>query len=143
MKRLYIVFLLPLLLAAGCSRGVKTPPQEPLYQQYAERQNISVAQINSFLLNDTVKVDVVLLQADDEEAWRRLTEEFDIRGEEGTVSWLGEPDAPAHRTPWDGSPVMRIIASCERHTIGFYLINDEAQYDALIDYQLENTKNRI
>jgi hypothetical protein len=37
---------------------------------------------------------------------------------------------------------MRVIASLDRHTIGFYRLDTEAQYDALIDYQLEKTKNR-
>lgn len=134
--------LLPVVLLVGCSRGAKTPPQEPIYQQYAEWQNTSVAQINGFHLNDTVTVDVVLLQADDEEAWLRLTEEFDIRGDEGTVSWLGEVDNPAQRTQWDGGAVMRVIASHQQRTIGFYRIDNDVQYDALLDYQLNKLSEK-
>lgn len=103
---------------------------------------MTVAQVGGFKLCDTVRVDVVMLQAEVEQSWLQLTEEFNIRGEEGMVSWLGDIDNPALRTMWTGEPVMRVIASPDKRTIGFYRIETEAQYDALIDYQLEKTKNK-
>lgn len=129
--------MLPLVLLAGCSRRTELPPEGALYQHYAARQDLKVAQLNGFKLCDTVRVDVVMLQADDEQAWQQLTEEFDIQGDEGTVSWLGETDNPVQRTQWSGTPVMRVIASHSKRTIGFYRLDNETQYDALIDYQLE------
>ena len=137
-KVLYI--LLPLALLMGCARQERQP-ECALYRHYAVQQELKVAQVNGFKLNDTVRVDVVMLQAESEQAWQRLTEEFDIRCEEGKVSWIGKIDTPALRTQWTGNPVMRVIASYSRSTIGFYRIETEAQYDALIDYQLERTKN--
>lgn len=134
--------LLPVLMALGCSRGPEMPPESALYQHYAARQDLKVAQVNGFELCDTVLVDVVMLQAEDEEAWQQLMVEFNITGDEGTVSWLGETDNPAQRTQWDGTPVMRVIASHSKHTIGFYRLDCEAQYDALIDYQLEKLRNK-
>lgn len=133
--------LLSLALFAGCARQ-EMPPAGALYHHYAARQDLRVAQVGGFKLCDTVRVDVVMLQAEDEQAWLRLAEEFNVRGEEGTVSWLGETDNPALRTRWTGAPVMRVIASPGKRTIGFYRIDTEAQYDALIDYQLEKTKNK-
>lgn len=142
MKRQILFFLLLLLaVLTGCSRQ-ETPTESNLYRHYAVQGDLRVAQVNGFRLCDTVCVDVVMVQADNEEAWQRMTEEFDIRGDEGSVSWLGEIETPAQRTQWTGSPVMRVIASLDRHTIGFYRLDTEAQYDALIDYQLEKTKNR-
>ena len=135
--------MLPVVLLIGCSQRTEVPPEEPLYQQYATRQDLKVGQVCGFRLNDTVRVDVVMLQAENSEAWQQLTEEFDIRGDEGTVSWLGDADNRAQRTQWSGSPVMRVIASHDKQTIGFYHIDNEAQYDALIDYQLENIKSKI
>ena len=135
-----LFMLLPLALLMGCARQEKQP-ESALYRHYAAQQELKVAQVNGFNLSDTVHVDVVMLQAESEQAWQQLTEEFNIRCEEGTSSWLGEIDTPAQRTQWRGVPVMRVIASPDRHVVGFYLIETEAQYDALIDYQLENTKN--
>jgi hypothetical protein len=82
-----------------------------------------------------------MLQAESDEEWQSLCDEFDIRGEEGTLSWLGETDNPSIRTEWDNGTVMRVIASHSRRTIGLYRIDNEVQYDALIDYQLNKVKN--
>lgn len=139
-RQLLVLLLLPLLFLTGCFRQ-SSPSESDLYRHYAEQQDLKVAQLSGFKLCDTVRVDVVMLQADNRQAWLRLTEEFDIRAEEGTVSWLGQIDNPAQRTQWSGAPVMRVIASPGRRTVGFYRIDTEVQYDALIDYQLENTKN--
>ena len=130
------------LVLSGCDTSDLQPPTSDLYQRYAARQNLKVAQLDGFKLCDSVRVDVVMLQAEDEQAWQRLTEEFDIRGNEGTVSWLGDPDNPSQRTQWTGSSVMRVIASHDKRTIGFYRLDNEAQYDALVDYQIEKMKNR-
>ncbi len=140
-KVLFIISISALALLTGCAHQEK-PPEGALYRQYAERQDLKVAQVSGFRLCDTVCVDVVMLQAEDEQAWMRLTGEFNIRCEEGNLSWLGKIDNPALRTQWTGKPVMRVIASPGRRTIGFYRIDNEAQYDALIDYQLETTKNK-
>lgn len=142
MKRLLLILtiLLPVTMFTGCSHEKKEYSVSELYQYYAERQDLTVAQVNGFKLNDSVCVDVILMQADDENAWQQLKEEFNIRGDEGTVSWLGESENPAIRTQWNGAPVMRVIASLYKHTIGIYRIDNETQYDAIVDYQLEKTK---
>lgn len=143
MKRIVFIILLPLLVLAGCSREAKESAVSGLYRHYAERQDLKVAQVSGFKLSDTVRVDVVLMEADDEPAWQQLKQEFNIQGEEGAVSWLGETGDPAVRTQWTGAPVMRVIASLDNRTVGFYRIDNEAQYDAIVDYQLEKTKKRI
>ena len=132
--------LLTLVLIASCSHKAEQLDESPLYQHYALRQELKVAQVGNFKLSDSVFTDVVMLQADDEATWQALTDEFDIRGTEGTVSWLGVPDNPVQRTQWDGKPVIRVIASHTKRTIGLYQIDNEAQYDALIDYQIEKMK---
>ena len=140
MNKMIWIMLLPLVMLTGCSQEKKEMNVSALYQHYAERENLSVAQVSGFELNDSVCVDVVLMQADNEEAWQQLKEEFNIRGDEGTVSWLGESENPAIRTQWNGTPVMRVIASLYKHTIGIYRIDNETQYDAIVEYQLEKTK---
>ena len=132
MKRLLIFLILLLPIAAIA--------QSELYKHYVAQEGLTVAQVNGFKLNDAVRVDVVLVVADDEAAWNRLKEELDIRGDEGVNSWLGELKQPAKRTRWNGKPVLRVVASHSRLTVGFYRLNTEEQYDALLDYQLEKMK---
>lgn len=114
--------------------------QGELYKRYATRADLSVAQVSGFRLNDTVRVDVLLIVADDDGAWQRLKKEFKIDGKEGVESWLGNVRQPMQRERWSGAPVLRAVASHSRRTLAFYHIGNEAQYDALLDYQLEKMK---
>ena len=114
--------------------------QNDLYKRYASRQELTVAQVSGFKLSESQRVDVVLVVADDETAWQKLAKELNIKGESGVVSWLGDPRNPAQRVKWTGSSVLRVVASHARRTVAFYRVNTEAQYDALLDYQLNNMK---
>jgi len=137
MKRLLFI-LLPLALFFSCSREQGELPENALYQSYATRPELKVAQVSGLKLIDTVRVDVVLLQAENDSVWQQLTGEFGVDDSTGVTSWLGGPEQPATRVRWEGRPVLRVIASPERQSIGLYSIESEAQYDALLDYQLNN-----
>lgn len=132
MKRLLVILMLLL--------PVVTIAQSELYKRYASREDLTVAQVNGFKLNETVRVNVVLVVADNEAAWNRLKEELDIRGDEGVNSWLGDLKQPVKRVKWNGKTLLRVIASHARRTIGFYRIDNEEQYDALLDYQINKMK---
>ena len=132
MKRLLIILMMLLPIAAMA--------QNDLYKRYASRQELTVAQVSGFKLNESERVDVVIVVADDEAAWQKLTQELNIKGENGVVSWLGDIRKPAQRVKWTGAPVLRVVASHARRTVAFYRLNTEAQYDALLDYQLNNMK---
>lgn len=134
MKRLLIIliFMLPVAMTA----------QSELYKRYASRQELTVAQVSGFKLNDSVRVDVVLVVADNEAAWQRLKQELDIRGDEGVTSWLGELKQPSRRARWNGRSLLRVVASHARHTVGFYRLDTEKQYDALIEYQMNKMKKQ-
>ena len=131
MKKLLLI-LLPLLFLA-CSREKE---ETPLYQQYAERQDLTVAQVSGFHLNDTVKTDVVILVADDSAAWQQLKAEFDIRTSEGVTSWMGDIDQPQQRVKGGVRPAWRAMAVHADRTVAFYRIDSEEQYEALLDYQM-------
>ena len=130
MKRLLIILMMLLPIAAMA--------QNDLYKRYASRQELTVAQVSGFKLSESQRVDVVLVVADDEAAWQKLAKELNIKGEDGVVSWLGDPKNPAQRVKWTGTTVLRVVASHARRTVAFYRVNTEAQYDALLDYQLNN-----
>ena len=133
MKRL--LYILPLLLFFACQRE---DAELPLYQHYSVRADLTVAQVKGFRLSDTVKVDVVILVADDSVAWQGLKEEFDIRTSEGVTSWLGDIDEPARRVKRSVRPAWRAMAVHEEMAIAFYRVDTEVQADALRDYQLNN-----
>ncbi len=132
MKRLIIILIMLLPIVAMA--------QNSLYKRYASRQELTVAQVSGFKLNESERVDVVLIVANDAVAWQQITKEFNIKGEDGVVSWLGDTNNPSKRVKWTGTPVLRVVASHTRRTIALYLITTEAQYDALLDYQLNNMK---
>ena len=140
MKRILHILLPAVccLLTFACSREVE---ETPLYQKYAVRSDLTVAQVTGFHLNDTVKTDVVILVADDSTAWAGLKEEFDIRTSEGVTSWMGDIDKPAKRVKRNVRPAWRAMAVHTDRTIAFYRIDTEEQREALLNYQLNNLEN--
>ena len=133
--------LLPLMLAVGCKHKTETPAEWSLYERYASLPETSVAQVCDFQLCDTVSVDVVLLQAESDEAWQRMKNEFAIVDSIGVTSWLADTEEPATRVKWEGQPLLRVIASHDKQAIGLYRLDSEKQYDALVDYQLNKMTN--
>ena len=138
MKRL--LYILLMILLASCSRE---EVETPLYQQYAARKDLTVAQVTGFQLCDTVKIDVVILVADDSAAWQGLKEEFDIRASEGITSWMGNIDHPQQRVKRSERPAWRAMAVHDDRTIAFYRIENETQYQASLDYQLQSQSKSL
>ena len=138
MKRL--LYILLMILLASCSRE---EVETPLYQQYAARKDLTVAQVTGFQLCDTVKVDVIILVADDTAAWHGLKEEFDIRTLEGVTSWMGNIDHPQQRVKRSERPAWRAMAVHDDRTIAFFRIENETQYQALLDYQLQSQSKSL
>lgn len=133
-----LLLMLPLMVAA----------QSRLYEHYASRQGLKVAQVSGFRLTDSVRVDVVLVVAEDDAEWQALMKEYNVRSTEGSTSWLGNVDNPVKRTGWVGRPVCKVIVSHGRRTMAFYRLDTQTQYEALLDYQLnaldehKNTKTK-
>lgn len=107
-----------------------------LYRQFASREGMLVAQLEGMQLNDSVKVDVVILEADDEAHWQELCREFDIRNQSGVVSWVAEPAAPQKSIRYEGGACCKVIASPARRTICFYQLPDSIHYESLMDYRM-------
>ncbi len=135
---LIITLLLPLVVCA----------QSPTYERYASQKDLAVAQVTGFALNDSVRVDVVLVVADNAAAWQRLMQEYGLRPGAASSSWLGQPSNPAKRTRWTGHPVVKVVASHDRRTLAFYHLDNNEQYEALLNYQMnalegkDNTTNK-
>ena len=141
MRRAFYILLI-VLTFAGCGTPDADRHTAALYERYAACSDLSVAQVKGFRLCDTVAVDVVILVADDSAAWQRLKEEMDIRASEGVTSWMGDIDKPAKRVKRNVRPAWRAMAVHADRTIAFYCIDDSVQYQALLDYQLDELVNR-
>lgn len=136
----YIALMLLLLAVGMPTEAYAKRPQKglsTLYNRYAARTELTVAQVSGFRLNDTVRIDVVILMADDTAAWSRLCREFDIRNTSGLATWTGALDRPERRIRYDGGPCCRVIASPDRRTLCLYLLKGEADYESLLDYQMD------
>lgn len=149
MKNLFNHLILLLALAAsllalqGCAVDSRNDMQSELYKRYASRDGLTVSQVRGMRINDSVKIDVLILVADDAKVWQDCTVEFDIRNSEGVASWIGAPAHPERRVAWDGNPCCKVIASPAKQTISIYTLQNDVEYQSLLDYQLNllmNTK---
>lgn len=147
MKRIITILLLLFVLSPAAMQAdarSQQPHKSPrdLYQRYASRTDLTVAQIDGFKLNDSVKVDVIILVADNDKSWQNLRKEFDIRNDQGVATWTGSAEAPEKRVKWNGSACCKVIASPSRKTVCLYLLQNKEQYESLMDYQMNLMMNK-
>lgn len=83
MKRFWTMALLLCLLAAGAvvawRHWPRTVPLEQcseVYRRYADDEHVAATFLRNFRVNDSVEVDVTLLEARDDEGWERLQKDF-------------------------------------------------------------------
>ena len=83
--RSYLYSLAILLLSAALTLAVKYRPRGlseeecgPLYRQYAHAPGIEASFVKGFRVNDTLFLDVTLLQAKDSAGWERLLNDFHL-----------------------------------------------------------------
>ena len=83
--RSWIVFLLAVMLSVGAVALWRWWPRlfpvgatSELYQRYADCEGIDASFIQGYRVNDSVRVDVTLLQATDSTAWVLLMKDFKI-----------------------------------------------------------------
>lgn len=86
MRRRWFVTVLLLLLSVAvgvlvkrCPRTVPFEECSELYQRYAGCEGIDASFIQGYRVNDSVRVDVTLLQATDSAAWSLLMEDFKVK----------------------------------------------------------------
>ena len=134
--------LLALTAITGCSPKADEPTaSDLLYNRYAQREDLTVAQVKGFHVNDSVKVDVVILVADDSAAWAGLMTEYGVSTSEGITSWLGSMEQPAHHVKRSATPLWRAMAVHEERTLAFYLVDCATLFDALREYQMRRIED--
>ena len=105
-----------------------------VYSRYANDESIDASFIKGYRVNDTLFVDVTLLEAKDSAAWERLVEDFGL-----TESFGAIPDKPsiiARRVskdnPYQGvqapdEPFVNLVAVPDRREIHLYCTENEQQ----------------
>ena len=141
MKRLVFLFLMLAL-------AISTHAQGELYERYAGQPGVKVASVMGFPLDSTSHVDVVLIEAEDDDGWAWMRQEFLI------VELMPEQQASlregddvvffarrSRSNPRDGAPVVgdRIDASTScyvgisylQRAVYIFCADSDAQSDAI------------
>lgn len=136
--------LLPLLLATLAAQG-----QTELYKRYASQPGVKVASVNGFAIDSTARVDVTVLEAQDDEGWEWMKKEFfigDLSPEqqaglnEGYDAVLFARRSRAN--PRENAPIRNeeidIAGSCYigisylNQAVYIFCADSEEQYDAVV-----------
>ena len=86
MKKLFaFLTILTMVALASCSSRTESSSESgnaalDLYYQYADRENLTVAYLGDFSLEGR-KIDALMIQANDEEDWEQLKNEFGMHSE--------------------------------------------------------------
>lgn len=118
------------------------------YQTYASQPGIRAAFIKDYRINDTVRVDVTLLEAQTDSAWTQLTDDFNAQlppdmpsPPPNTVDfWYAPHDNYSH--PMDTILTNNdiIAVSHDIRTIAIFHIESEKQIDAILYHQITTNK---
>lgn len=156
-----ILAVLLLALAAGrvfCCSSRTVPLEEccELYQRYADTEGLEATFIQGYRINDSVRVDVTLLQATDSAAWVGLTEDVWPKDnypsaereiimkmvDKTPVVMVGSPKGH-FGLPSDTNYLNNdLVAVCkEKRAVSIFHIECESQINAIMKYHLKETKN--
>ena len=141
MRRLVILAMLLASLAATA--------QTELYKRYASQPGVKVASVSGFAIDSTARVDVTVLEAEDDEGWEWMKKEFYI-GELSPEQQLGLTEGydavlfarRSRSNPRDNAPVKNeqidIAGSCYlgisylNQAVYIFCADSEEQYDAVV-----------
>lgn len=162
MKRRWMITLLLLpvavLVTALATYRIHTVPTSQcseLYRQYRHLEGVKASYIKDFPVNDTLRLDVTLLQAADSAAWERLKEDF------GIVQWpdnvvallrcnedivqisIAASDYKEHYKGLDIKEIDIIAGAFRKQTISVFHLETTEQQHAVIQYNLlKNIKQK-
>lgn len=151
--------LLFVLLALGTALGLRLMPRTPsydecsdIYRRFADIDNVKATYICNKYINDTLRLDVTVLQALDSTGWNMLTEAFAINMEyviEYDIPWeIWQPSRIDYTNRRDTVTANRdfVWASYETWTVTVFHIHSRDEKRAIIDnvfdYYFNNKKRK-
>ena len=153
--RYFLCFIVATVLSVGAVVAWRwlprpLPPEEcsELYRAYMDTPGVGATFIRGFQVNDTVSVDVTLLQATDSAGWERLIADFQVRRE----SLTGRDDHIIGRRVKKGhsdrqmDPIPEnndlILVADGMHTISIFHIDNENQARAILNKHIKELKQK-
>ena len=141
--------MLGLLLLFGFSIFNSAQAQTELYKRYASQPGVKVASVSGFAIDSTARVDVTVLEAQDDEGWEWMKKEFYIGDlspeqraglDEGYDAVLFARRSRAN--PRDNAPILNeeidVVGSCYlgisylNRAVYIFCADSEEQYDAVV-----------
>ena len=120
-----------------------------LYTKYAGTEGLDVAFVKDYRVNDTVFVDVTLLEATTDSAWNGLVKEFNF-GDQFNAELPSDTNAVSfwfaprnhYNLPMDSTLLNNdiVVASQYRKTMAVFHITSEDQVNAIVFRQIVNVK---
>ncbi len=153
MKKWILAFLLLTLLgvAAVAAWRYLLPERHvsDLYRRYHNADGIAASYIHNFPVNDTLTLDVTLLEATTDSAWNGLVKEFNF-GDQFNAELPSDTNAVSfwfaprnhYNLPMDSTLLNNdiVVASQYRKTMAVFHITSEDQVNAIVFRQIVNVK---
>lgn len=151
MKRAWLITIIICLVILGGGAAVLLLPQvvpfdqcSDMYKRYAKMDGVDASFIKDYKVNDTVRVDVTLLEAQTDSAWTILQTDFNVpilpeeyrelvASSNSVDFWLASKDNPKDRTDTIISHNDIIVMSRQMQTICICHIENKRQSDAIMD----------
>lgn len=151
MKRSWFITILFCLLLLGSGGAVLILPQvvpfsqcSDVYKRYAKMDGVDATFLKDYKVNDTVFVDVTLLEAKTDSAWTILQTDFNVpiipeeyrelvASSNSVDFWLASKDNPKDRTDTIIIHNDIIVMSRQMQTICICHIENKRQSDAIMD----------
>lgn len=122
-----------------------------LYTKYAGTEGLDVAFVKDYRVNDTVFVDVTMLEARDTAIWNRLLKDFNIYIPDEMLPFMDSNSVDLKYAPRNNytAPMDSIILNNDiivyaylKRTILVFEIENEKQNNAIINHQILRTKSK-
>lgn len=117
-----------------------------LYSRYADVPGIDVSFVKGYRINDTLAVDVTLLQATTDSSWHALLSDFDIpdlyekKGTDKVFFRLIKKCHTEERPDTANGDNDVLAASPKNRTIGIFHITDKSQIKPIVFHQINKLK---
>ena len=147
-RRLLLAILLSLLVIAGVAlwrwwpRIFPSDEVSDLYLRYEHNDHISASFFQNFRVNDTLAVDVTLLQATTDSSWHALLSDFDIpdlyekKGTDKVFFRLIKKRHTEERPDTANGDNDVLAASPKNRTIGIFHITEKSQIRPIVFHQI-------
>lgn len=152
--RVYSLFLLVatggILLAGFWPHLFPSLYVSEVYKKYADDGHVAATFLRNFRVNDSVEVDVTLLEARDDEGWDILHKDFKIKplppevesiiNKESVNMWY----APRknYKLPKDSIPINNdiLVLSYGKRSLAIFSITENLQIEAIINHHISKTQ---